>query len=139
MLIQLFTESIPIDNGFNLKQYLYFNFNNVGNIVDGDKPFGLTKREFNYIDVFHGKKQAYSNDKWLVYKGTNIKRYAIVYTDNENVWDNVNLSIRDTQHSVLLTRIREMLTEYGVKLVVDKKESLQDKNHIEWLKRKYEC
>ena len=97
MLIQLFTESIPTDNGFDLKQYLYFNFNNVGiatgkyfgndklfadilnvgfackNIVDGDKPFGLTKREFNYIDVFHRKKQAYSNDKWLVYKGTNIK------------------------------------------------------------------
>jgi len=159
MLIQIFTSSKQTDNGFMLYQQHFTDYVclnrlkkeiqaesklqadafNVGfamaKIVNEDRKFGIVHKEFTYKDVYRGKKEADSFKQWIEYK-TGVKRYACVYTDNDEVFNNIRYSIRDVgvYMTKVFNRIIQLKTEFNIGLGLMRVDEITPKHVEAWKK-----
>jgi hypothetical protein len=144
MLIQIFTSSKRIDeNSFMIKRVLYTDYlsleslketqetdsqlladiYNIGfamrSIIEDDRKFGIVHKELKYKhQQFSGTdsgKSIKNYSSWIEYE-TGIKRFATVYTENEEVFNNIRYSLRTTdKHTIkCLNKIIQLKQEFSI-------------------------
>lgn len=150
MIIQIFTYSEKIENGFMLYHKHYADYVplettkhavydvdqltadtfNVGfaikTIVNEDSKFGIVRKE-KFANTHNTDKTAVEVKSWIEYK-SGLKRFACVYTENEEVFKNVRYSIRvnDAYLTRVFNRIIQLKTDWGIGLECMKYSEMND-------------
>lgn len=108
-------------------------------LIEQDKKFGVSINiEAQASTGDKQYKQIKTKQKYVIYKGTNIKRFAFVITDNEKVYKSISYSMREFDYFTtrMINRIIYLKQKHLIKVLFGN-ESILTSEFIEEMKNEY--
>lgn len=101
-----------------------------------DRKIGIVHREFNFVSVYKGQKEAYTAKSWTEYAG-GIRRNVTVYTENETLHKDLltEFTQGDSLQTRLFNRVMKLRKDFSIGIGLEKESELTEERKDYWRKQ----